>query len=71
MVYAKKIVGDVKLTTYGRVLYTNLLASVPCGIMCKSFENPVIIMHALALPRLMRRASQRVVADCMFARLHY
>ncbi len=32
MVYAKKIVGDVKLTTYGRVLYTNLLASIPCGV---------------------------------------
>ena len=38
MVYAKKIVGDVKLTTYGRVLYTNLLASVPCGIMCKALK---------------------------------
>jgi hypothetical protein len=32
MVYAKRVVADVKLTTYGRVLYTNLLASVPCGM---------------------------------------
>lgn len=40
MVYAKRVVADVKLTTYGRVLYTNLLASVPCGVWlpCESWS---------------------------------
>jgi len=33
MVYLKKITVDVKLTTYGRVLYTNLIAAPPAIIL--------------------------------------
>ncbi|KAA8499629.1 GDP-fucose transporter 1 [Porphyridium purpureum] len=33
MVYLKKITVDVKLTTYGRVVYTNLIAAVPAIIL--------------------------------------
>eukprot|EP00180_Rhodochaete_pulchella_P003817 Plantae.Rhodophyta-Rhodochaete_pulchella.ctg692.p2 GENE.Plantae.Rhodophyta-Rhodochaete_pulchella.ctg692~~Plantae.Rhodophyta-Rhodochaete_pulchella.ctg692.p2 ORF type:complete len:364 (-),score=50.33 Plantae.Rhodophyta-Rhodochaete_pulchella.ctg692:1159-2250(-) len=37
MVYLKKITVDVKLTTNGRVLYTNLLASVPALFVAITF----------------------------------
>ena len=57
MVWAKKIVSDVKLTTYGRVLYTNLLASVPCG------------MHLTRVPHQSRRNERDVVLFCLVARI--
>jgi hypothetical protein len=50
MVYAKRVVADVKLTTYGRVLYTNLLASVPCGVWQGGAWSPVVMTGAGDVP---------------------